>query len=66
VCVWAPSPSPDRPPLRTAHTQLIVEHNEPWDAFQPIAHFELLPFRDAGNGINEFGLTAQVSSVDKD
>lgn len=48
---------------RHTDVQLIVEHNDPWDAFQPISHFELLPFRDAGNGINEYGLTVQVGSA---
>ncbi|GMK58742.1 hypothetical protein CspeluHIS016_0601840 [Cutaneotrichosporon spelunceum] len=61
LCLYT-SPEPEQKSnlaLITALYSLIVEHNDPWDAFQPIAHFELLPFRDAGNGINEFGLTAQ-------
>ncbi|BEI83799.1 hypothetical protein CcaverHIS002_0404030 [Cutaneotrichosporon cavernicola] len=61
LCLYT-SPEPEQKSnlaVIAALYSLIVEHNDPWDAFQPIAHFELLPFRDAGNGINEFGLTAQ-------
>lgn len=44
-----------------ANAQLIVEHIDPWEAFQTIAHIEVIPFRDAGNGPNEFALSIQVS-----
>ena len=43
-----------------ADAQLIVEHIDPWEAFQTIAHIEVIPFRDAGNGPNEFALSIQV------
>lgn len=43
------------------NAQLIVEHIDPWEAFQTIAHIEVIPFRDAGNGPNEFALSIQVS-----
>jgi hypothetical protein len=46
--------------------QLIVDHQDPWDAFQAISHFELLPFRDAGNGVNEYALSIQVCTSGSD
>ncbi|CAK9786997.1 phosphatases II [Cutaneotrichosporon oleaginosum] len=61
LCLYT-SPEPEQKSnmaLIAALYSLIVEHNDPWDAFHPISHFELLPFRDAGNGLNEFALTAQ-------
>ncbi|WOO85666.1 Tyrosine-protein phosphatase CDC14 [Vanrija pseudolonga] len=61
LCLYT-SPSPEQKSnvaLIAALYSLIVDHQDPWDAFQPLAHFEVLPFRDAGNGVNEFGLTIQ-------
>lgn len=46
----------------STNAQLIVEHIDPWEAFQTIAHIEVIPFRDAGNGPNEYALSIQVSS----
>jgi cell division cycle 14 len=31
----------------------------PWEAFQPIAELEFMPFRDAGRGPSDFNLTIQ-------
>ncbi|KAL7420425.1 cell division control protein 14 [Cryptotrichosporon argae] len=36
---------------------LIVAHWTPSEAFSPIAHFELMPFRDAGHGFRDFALS---------
>jgi cell division cycle 14 len=41
--------------------QLIVEHKSPWNAFKPIAQMEFMPFRDAGNGPMDYGLSIQVN-----
>ncbi|KAK4685178.1 cell division cycle 14, partial [Tremellales sp. Uapishka_1] len=38
---------------------LIVGKREPWDAFGPIAQLEVMPFRDAGNGLADHGLSIQ-------
>ncbi|ORY26505.1 protein-tyrosine phosphatase-like protein [Naematelia encephala] len=38
---------------------LVVMREEPWEAFMPIAHFEVLSFRDAGNGPMHHGLSIQ-------
>ena len=39
----------------------MVNHESPWGAFAPIAHLEVMPFRDAGNGRMEHGMSIQVS-----
>lgn len=39
--------------------QLIVQQRAPWDAFQPIAELEFMPFRDAGRGHSDFNLNIQ-------
>ena len=38
---------------------MIVHRRTPWDAFQPIAELEFLPFRDAGRGRSDFNLSIQ-------
>ncbi|KIY71833.1 phosphatases II [Cylindrobasidium torrendii FP15055 ss-10] len=38
---------------------LIVQRRLPWDAFQPIAEVEFMPFRDAGRGPSDFNLNIQ-------
>jgi cell division cycle 14 len=38
---------------------MIVHRQTPWDAFQPIAELEFLPFRDAGRGRSDFNLSIQ-------
>ncbi|KAI0069245.1 phosphatases II [Artomyces pyxidatus] len=38
---------------------LIVQQRAPWDAFQPIAELEFMPFRDAGRGRSDFNLNIQ-------
>ncbi|EIW73017.1 hypothetical protein TREMEDRAFT_25011, partial [Tremella mesenterica DSM 1558] len=45
--------------LAVALYWLIVGHMEPWTAFSPIATWEVMPFRDAGNGIMDHGLSIQ-------
>ena len=37
--------------------QMIVQKRPPWDAFQPIAELEFMPFRDAGRGLSDFNLS---------
>ncbi|WVF66542.1 hypothetical protein IAT40_001282 [Kwoniella sp. CBS 6097] len=46
---------------------LIVGKHAPWNAFRPIAPLEIMPFRDAGNGPMDYGLTIQdvLYGVDK-
>ncbi|OCF41021.1 hypothetical protein I317_05132 [Kwoniella heveanensis CBS 569] len=46
---------------------LIVGRQAPWHAFRPIAPLEIMPFRDAGNGPMDYGLTVQdiLYGVDK-
>jgi cell division cycle 14 len=39
--------------------QLIVQQRAPWEAFQPIAELEFMPFRDAGRGRSDFNLSIQ-------
>jgi hypothetical protein len=43
--------------------QLMVKHEIPSRCFMPLASFELMPFRDAGNGDFDYGLTIQVSHI---
>lgn len=38
---------------------MIVDKQPPWNAFRPIAQFEVMPFRDAGSGPMDYGLTVQ-------
>ncbi|KAK7060188.1 cell division control protein 14 [Paramarasmius palmivorus] len=38
---------------------MIVQRRAPWEAFQPIAELELMPFRDAGRGPSDFNLNIQ-------
>lgn len=38
---------------------MIVERRAPWEAFQPIAEVEFMPFRDAGRGPSDFNLNIQ-------
>jgi cell division cycle 14 len=45
----------DRPTL----PQMIVQRRAPWEAFQPIAELEFMPFRDAGRGPPDFNLNIQ-------
>ena len=40
--------------------QLIVHDHTPSEAFAPVAHLEMRPFRDAGNGPMDYGLGLQV------
>jgi cell division cycle 14 len=39
--------------------QMIVQRRAPWEAFQPIAELEFMPFRDAGRGPPDFNLSIQ-------
>ncbi|OWZ57057.1 cell division cycle 14 [Cryptococcus neoformans c8] len=45
--------------LIAALYSLIVDKQPPWNAFRPIAQFEVMPFRDAGSGPMDYGLTVQ-------
>ncbi|KAL0253859.1 hypothetical protein I308_101237 [Cryptococcus tetragattii IND107] len=45
--------------LIAALYSLIVDKQPPWSAFRPIAQFEIMPFRDAGSGPMDYGLTVQ-------
>ncbi|KAH9175198.1 tyrosine protein phosphatase [Lactarius sanguifluus] len=45
--------------LLMALFSLIVQQRAPWEAFQPIAELEFLPFRDAGRGRSDFNLSIQ-------
>ncbi|WVO15977.1 hypothetical protein L204_103642 [Cryptococcus depauperatus] len=45
--------------LIVALYSLIVDKQLPWNAFHPVAHFEVMPFRDAGSGPMDHGLTVQ-------
>ncbi|KAK8844760.1 hypothetical protein IAR55_006610 [Kwoniella newhampshirensis] len=38
---------------------LLVAKRKPWEAFKPIAQFEVMPFRDAGNGEMDYGISIQ-------
>ncbi|KAH9943029.1 phosphatases II [Epithele typhae] len=38
---------------------MIVQQRPPWEAFQPIAELEFMPFRDAGRGPSDFNLSIQ-------
>ncbi|KZT38925.1 phosphatases II [Sistotremastrum suecicum HHB10207 ss-3] len=38
---------------------MIVKRQTPWEAFQPIAEVEFMPFRDAGRGKSDFNLSIQ-------
>jgi cell division cycle 14 len=38
---------------------MIVQRRAPWEAFQPIAEVEFIPFRDAGRGQSDFNLNIQ-------
>lgn len=38
---------------------MIVKRRAPWEAFQPIAELEIMPFRDAGRGQSDFHLSIQ-------
>ncbi|KAF4575189.1 cell division control protein 14 [Pleurotus pulmonarius] len=38
---------------------MIVQRRAPWEAFQPIAELEFMPFRDAGRGPSDFNLNIQ-------
>jgi hypothetical protein len=42
---------------------VIVGHNSASEAFRPFAEMEMRPFRDAGNAVNDFGLSIQVSQL---
>ena len=39
--------------------KMIVQKRAPWEAFQPIAELEFMPFRDAGRGLSDFNLSIQ-------
>ncbi|TFY74524.1 hypothetical protein EWM64_g9488, partial [Hericium alpestre] len=45
--------------LLMALYSLIVLQHAPWEAFQPIAELEFVPFRDAGRGRSDFHLSIQ-------
>nr|XP_031862049.1 uncharacterized protein CI109_002462 [Kwoniella shandongensis]KAA5529121.1 hypothetical protein CI109_002462 [Kwoniella shandongensis] len=45
--------------LAVALWSLIVAKHTPWQAFRPIAQFQVMPFRDAGNGPMDYGLSIQ-------
>ncbi|KAI9511288.1 tyrosine protein phosphatase [Russula earlei] len=45
--------------LLMALFSLIVQQRAPWEAFQPIAELEFMPFRDAGRGRSDFNLSIQ-------
>lgn len=38
---------------------MIVGRRAPWEAFQPLAEVEFIPFRDAGRGPSDFNLNIQ-------
>lgn len=38
---------------------MVVQKRAPWEAFQPIAELEFMPFRDAGRGLSDFNLSIQ-------
>ncbi len=38
---------------------MIVQKRAPWEAFQPVAELEFMPFRDAGRGYSDFNLSIQ-------
>jgi cell division cycle 14 len=38
---------------------MIVQRRPPWEAFNPVAELELMPFRDAGRGPSDFNLSIQ-------
>lgn len=38
---------------------MIVQKKAPWEAFQPVAELEFMPFRDAGRGYSDFNLSIQ-------
>ena len=38
---------------------MIVLKKAPWEAFQPVAELEFMPFRDAGRGHSDFNLSIQ-------
>ena len=40
--------------------QMLVEGLDPATAFMPIAKLEIMPFRDAGNGVFDHALSIQV------
>lgn len=39
--------------------KMIVQKRAPWEAFQPVAELEFMPFRDAGRGHSDFNLSIQ-------
>lgn len=39
---------------------VIVVHGNPWKAFEAVAQLEVMPFRDAGKGPMDFGISIQV------
>lgn len=43
----------------SSYLQLIVGHHNPWETFKPIAQMEVMPFRDAGNGVMDYGISVQ-------
>ncbi|WVQ72246.1 hypothetical protein IAR50_001795 [Cryptococcus sp. DSM 104548] len=45
--------------LIAALYSLIVDKQPPWNAYRPIAHLEVMPFRDAGSGAMDYGLSSQ-------
>ncbi|KAJ7591428.1 phosphatases II [Mycena floridula] len=45
--------------LLVALYAMIVGRRAPWEAFQPIAEMEFIPFRDAGRGPSDFNLNIQ-------
>lgn len=40
-------------------SQMIVQKRAPWEAFNPVAELEFMPFRDAGRGVSDFDLSIQ-------
>ena len=42
---------------------VIVGHEDPWKAFRAVAQLEVMPFRDAGNGPMNYGISIQVRLV---
>ncbi|KAH8830599.1 tyrosine protein phosphatase [Flagelloscypha sp. PMI_526] len=45
--------------LLVALYALIVGQRAPWEAFQPLAEMEFMPFRDAGRALSDFNLSIQ-------
>ncbi|KAK1921221.1 protein-tyrosine phosphatase-like protein, partial [Papiliotrema laurentii] len=61
VCLYTrPEPSAKANILLIAALyHLICNQSYPWQAFEPVAQLEVMPFRDAGKGSNDHGLTIE-------